>query len=375
MGKKIVISCVSNDLETDYRVHKTLLSLQKTGFHVILAGRKLKTSSAISREYPTKRLRLIFNRGLFFYACLNLRLFLYLVFHKADIIISNDLDTLPACFLASKFGKRALVYDSHELFTEAPELQSRKFVKNVWCRIEKWIFPKLRYVITVSESIASHYEKLYEVPVHCIRNLPIKKTPTNSEAQYMSSLPERFILYQGALNTDRGIEKMIAAIPFLSEMHLVIAGDGDKFESLKKMAAHSEAAKRIHFTGRIGFEQLKDITHKALLGLSLEQAKGLNYYYALPNKLFSYIHAETPVICSDFPEMQQIVNTYDVGSVIEPDISPDRLAEHIQNCLEDQKRYQQWKENCKKAANELNWENEEAKLLELFRPFTSNLQI
>jgi hypothetical protein len=89
---------------------------------VLIVGRKLKKSLELSaRSYSTKRLRLLFNKGPLFYANLNIRLFAFFLKTKADIILSNDLDTLLASSLASRLKKQKLVFDSHELFPELPE--------------------------------------------------------------------------------------------------------------------------------------------------------------------------------------------------------------------------------------------------------------
>src|SRR6478735_10941986 len=118
--KKIIVS-VSNDLSTDQRVKKVCAYLHANGFEVVLLGRKLKNSLEITdRPYKTKRFNLWFNKGALFYANLNIRLFFYLLFHKSDWLLANDLDTLPANYYAR--GKRVLVYDTHEIFCEVPEL-------------------------------------------------------------------------------------------------------------------------------------------------------------------------------------------------------------------------------------------------------------
>jgi hypothetical protein len=115
MGQKgqLIVS-VTNDLVTDNRVSKVCDFLISEGFSVTLVGRKVKTSLPITgRNYRTKRFNLIFNKGPLFYLEYNFRLFFYLFFRKATILVSNDLDTLLANFLVSKVKNVKLVYDTH----------------------------------------------------------------------------------------------------------------------------------------------------------------------------------------------------------------------------------------------------------------------
>ena len=156
--QKIIVS-VSSDLSTDQRVQKVCTSLANHGFDVQLLGRKLTNSSTFSSNlYKAKRFTLWFNRGFLFYANLNVALFFKLLFSKFDVLYANDLDTLTANFLVSKITGKPLIYDSHEYFTEVPELVSRPSVQRIWVRIEKTILPKLKNCITVTEQIANVYK-------------------------------------------------------------------------------------------------------------------------------------------------------------------------------------------------------------------------
>ena len=159
--KRILIS-VTNDLATDQRVHKVCETLQEFGFDILLIGRKLPNSLPVNRNYKTTRMNLIFNKGFLFYTEYNLRLFLKLLFTKKDILLANDLDTLLPNFLISRIQNTKLVYDSHELFTEVPELINRPKVQSVWLRIEKTILPKLKNCYTVCQSIADYYNTKYD---------------------------------------------------------------------------------------------------------------------------------------------------------------------------------------------------------------------
>src|SRR4029078_2103384 len=106
------------------------MTLTKQGHKVVLVGRRLRESLPLDkRDYKTVRFKLWFERGPMFYASFNLRLFFFLVVNRADILLANDLDTLPANYLAARLKNTPLVYDSHEYFTEVPELENRLFVK------------------------------------------------------------------------------------------------------------------------------------------------------------------------------------------------------------------------------------------------------
>ena len=138
LSKNRAIVSVTNDLYTDQRVHKICLFLEEQGYQVLLLGRKRKSSLPLeSRLYKTKRMNLFFDKGAMFYAEYNLRLFLFLFFKKGNLFVSNDLDTLLANYCASILKlKTRLVYDSHEYFTEVPELVNNTIVIHIWTTFE-----------------------------------------------------------------------------------------------------------------------------------------------------------------------------------------------------------------------------------------------
>lgn len=361
-SKKIFVS-VTNDLVTDQRVNKVCNSLHMASFEVHLLGRVLKKSPKLEkRKYSTKRFRLFFEKGPFFYLSYNLYLFLYLIRHKPDILLSNDLDTLPANYLASKLLDCSLVYDSHEYYTEVPELINRKRVRRVWESIESWILPNIDSAYTVSHSIAEEYKKKYGIKMRLVRNFPVLQEYSFSEKVRSN---EKLIIYQGALNVHRGIEFMVEAMQWVKNAKFIIVGSGDIEEKIKQQIDLLGLNQKVKMLGRKNLEDLRAVTIKADLGISLEEKKGLNYTYALPNKLFDYIHARVPVLATDLPEVSLIFKKYEVGRMINTH-QPIEIANAVNSMLESQK-INFWKEQCQLAAVEYNWQNEEKTLLSIFK--------
>jgi glycosyltransferase involved in cell wall biosynthesis len=371
----MVFISVTNDLVADQRVHKIALSLIKFGNEVTLIGRLRKNSLPINqRPYKTKRLKLFFDRGIMFYAEYNFHLFFYLLFKKFDILLSNDLDTLPANYLLSVIRNKTLVYDSHEYFTQVPELINRKFVQKTWLLIERLILPRIKYSYTVCKSIAKIYSEKYGIDMKVIRNVPIcnrlrnnpidTKKNTIQPSKFVFPSNKKIILYQGSVNIGRGIDYMIKAMKHITDAVFVVIGNGDILSDMQKLVKQSGLENKVIFTGRIPFEKLIFYTVRADIGISLEENTGENYYYALPNKLFDYIQANVPVIASPLPEIRKIVEGYNIGVIIEKH-DPKHIAETIK-LMFDNCNQSAWKKNLTIAAEELCWEKEEKILFEIF---------
>ena len=360
---RITVS-VTNDLVTDQRVHKVCTTLLQNGYEVKLVGRKLGNSKPVERSYRTKRMKLLFHRSLFFYAEFNIRLFFYLLFDKTDFFLSNDTDTLLANYLASVIRRKPLVFDAHELFPEAPETVNRKWVKKIWTAIEDLIFPRLKNAYTVCDSIAAFYNEKYGIGMQVVRNIPLKKTSAYhpSQSQLIDKQGKKVILYQGAVNLGRGIDRMLDAMPLLDDFVFYVIGNGDKLEELKETVKEKRLTDKVIFTGQISFEDLPAYTVQADIGINLLENKGLSYYYSLPNRIFDFIRAGVPVLTCDFPEIRKIIRRYKVGTLID-DFSPQSIASAIKQMAAQGKN-----DAAFAIANEeLCWENESLVLLKYFQ--------
>lgn len=350
--KRIFVS-VTNDMTNDQRVNRVCNTLCNMGFDVVVLCRRLKSSAELEqRRYQVKRFRLLFNKGMLFYACFNLRLFFYLLFHSCSALLSNDLDTLLANALASKMKRKTLYYDTHELFTEVPELQHSGFKKKVWLWIERRCIHRPVATYTVCKSIADYYNAKYGLDMKVVRNLPVLK-----EKQPYTDR-ENVLLYQGALNMGRGIELLIAMMKHFPDYKLYIAGKGYMERELKKLTADLSLTDRVVFTGNLRFDELHKLTSRAKIGFSVEQGTSLNYKYALPNKVFDYIQAGTPVVCANLPEMRAVVDEYAVGEVFAGN-DAESLSDLVSGMLANPDRLREYHCKCVEASRVLNWENEQ----------------
>ena len=245
-----------------------------------------------------------------------------------------------------------------------PELVGRRTVTAIWKWTEDRIFPKLRSVVAVNRSVADLYTSEYGNTIEVIRNVPFRKSLTGARDKKTLNVhpDQKIILYQGAVNVDRGLEEAILAMKYLkSDAILVIAGVGDISQSLENLTTENGLSEKVRFTGQIPFHDLHSLTLMADLGLSIEKDVGLNYHFCLPNKFLDYIQANVPVLVSPFPEMKAIVDQYRIGEFIE-NHDPVKLAAHMDSMLENFDKMAIYKQNLLKAAGDLCWELEEARL-------------
>lgn len=359
LSRKIIFT-VTNDLTYDQRMQKICRSLSNAGYEIELVGRERSFSLLLSNEsFKQTRLKCIFNKGKLFYLEYNLRLLFYLLFQKADALCAIDLDTIAPVYLAGKVKSAKLIYDAHEYFTEVPEVIRRPSVKRIWEWVERTFVPRFDLAYTVSPALAELFSGKHNKQFHVIRNIPL--LVQSSIVNRQSSM---VILYQGALNEGRGLEHLIGAMKDI-DAKLLLAGEGDLSNELRSLTKKLNLESKVKFLGFIKPAQLKELTSKATIGINLLENKGLSYYYSLSNKFFDYIHAGVPQVCIAFPEYKKINDEYEIALLMET-CSIAEIRNAIERLLSDDDLYKRLQKKCEVCSLDLNWQNEEKKLVALY---------
>jgi glycosyltransferase involved in cell wall biosynthesis len=358
LHKKIIVSVIS-DLVTDQRVQKECNSLHKMGYDILLIGRKSKRNFLLKEfQYKTIRFSNPFNKGPLMYFVFNVQLFFYLLFKKANILWSNDLDTLLPNFLIARLKNSRLVYDSHEYFTESVY---KKSSRKVWEMLERYLFPRVKNVITVNDSIKKVYENKYKSQVTVIRNVPYKYVKNDAKENLVLSLDKKILLMQGmGINENRGAEEAVLMMPYLpDDFNLYFIGSGTILPKLRQMVRDLKLESKITFIDALPYQQMMAYTQQSFLGLIFEKIDFTDeHLFALPNKFFDYIHAGIPVLSSKAVEIKAIITKYKIGDFIDS-FDPKEIAGKVMDISLDKETYNLWKHNTVKASAELNWENEE----------------
>lgn len=356
---KRIFLTVTNDLTFDQRMHRICNSLVQKGYHVTLVGRQRNKSLPLKQQiFQQKRLPCIFSKGFLFYAEYNLRLLFYLAGQKMDAICAIDLDTILPCFLVSQIKRIPRVYDAHELFTEMKEVRTRPLVHRFWMAVERYAVPKFRNGYTVGNGLANEFNKRYAVQYQVIRNVPVLENFVATETQ-------PFILYQGAVNEARGLEYLIPAMKGIP-VQLVICGDGNFMEELRQLVQAHGVADKVVLKGMLPPDELGKITQRAVLGINLIEQDGLNQYLSLANKFFDYIHAGVPQVSMNYPEYKALNNQYEVAYLIDK-LSIQSVSDAILFGINNTAFQASARQNCLKARQELNWQEEEKKLLHFYQ--------
>lgn len=275
---------------------------------------------------------------------------------KFDLIIANDVETLPLAFAFS--GNPKVIFDAHEYAPRHFEdkvmwrLFFQKF--NLWL-CKKYI-PKVAAMMTVGKGLATEYEKNFNIK-------PIVVTNANNYHD-VDPLPvpdnQVRLIHHGIATPSRRLELMIEVVEHLDQrftldLMLLTPGFASKktrgyIEELRKRAA---AEPRIRIIPPVKSTEVVMAIRNYDIGIFLLPPVNFNYQNTLPNKLFDFIQARLGIAIGPTPEMADIVNHYDIG-VVADTFTAESLARKLNQLSKTQ--IEQFKENACKAAQELNAE-------------------
>lgn len=369
-----IIFTVTNDVSYDQRMIRICTSLAQHGYAVTLVGRKMKQSVPLTtKPFNQKRLNCFFSKGAGFYAEYNLRLFCWLLFQKADCICAIDLDTILPCLFVSKLKGTKRVYDAHELFCEMKEIVSRPGRYKIWKWIERFAVPKFTHGYTVCNPIAAEFEKMYGVKYDVVRSLPVKKESNELRAvsyeqaplQTSNSTSQKYFIYQGAVNEGRSFETLIPAMKEV-KIPLHIYGDGNFLAQTKELIAVHEVKENVVLKGKLEPGLLQQVTPRSFAGITIFENNGLSNYLSLANRFFDYIMAGIPQICVNYPAYAAINREFEVALLIN-DTASKTIADALNLLCTDVVLYNKLQQNCIKARETLNWQEEEKKLIAFYK--------
>lgn len=289
---------------------------------------------------------------------------------KADLYHFHDPELIPAGLFLRLCGRR-VIYDVHE---DLP----RQIMHKEW--IPGVLKPAVAAVVGLCESVACRMMSALVVAepvtarrfrgarrIAMIQNFPrLEEFGLVDQFVPLNERPAD-VVYIGAITRARGAREMVQAIarvPPILRARLLLGGsiDDELLQELQRL----DGWKSTDYLGVLSRSQVLSVLNRSRIGLVVLHPTP-KYLEAWPTKLFEYMMMKMPVIASNFPLWQEIVENAECGFTVDP-TDPAAIAELITRLLSDAQAAAALGEhgaNC--VVEKYNWSVEEQKLLELYR--------
>lgn len=298
----------------------------------------------------------------------------------ADVYHAHDLNALLAAATAARRRGARLVYDSHEVFTEAGRTARRPWwAKALLARQERAWARDAAAVVTVNEALADELRRRLGAPrVLAVHNAPARWSPPPGAPDRLRAAAglapgTPVALHHGQFFPHRGIEELMAAVlePGLERVHAVVLGFGPEEARLRAAAAEPRFGGRVHVLPGVPPDELAGWVACADVGVAVIAPSTLNHRLSTPNKLFECLAAGVPVVISDLPGMRGVVLADPAAplGVVARSPAPADVAAAIRAVLElPAGDAAALRARCLRAAHgRWNWETESERLVALYR--------
>ena len=369
-AKPKVCHVISGYHRTDARIFfRQCLSLRHHGFDVCILtndGRPNEVIDGVTiiscTDAPASRRKELLMASHLFYD--------HAISIDADAYQLHSPELLPLGVKLKRRGK-SVVYDAHEdmpnhiLEKEWLPPWSRKLVSRAFALYMNGVLKRFDQVISPhSHVVHSLQERLGKGVL--IANFPlVKRRQECSEEEYRAR--KNLFCYSGTVYSYSNQATIAAALSELPDAHYQIAGYIDDHQ--REMLSNSAAGSRISCLGRLSQVELAKFYDRSIAGIVVYDYK-LNLGYRLgsygTNKIFEYMEAGLPIICTDYDLWKDIVDRYKCGICVKPGDVPG-LRQAMHSIMADKKAAFQMGINGRRAVEkEFNWSSEEAKYCKMF---------
>lgn len=286
-----------------------------------------------------------------------------IIAQSPQIIHTNDLDTLTAsCQAAKKLGCK-VVYDSHEICVENHNMKGIYKKLNAIC--EKVFIKRIDKMVCVSHAAADYFVNKYGIE----KPLVITNCSLKSEKVTDSKKNDGFeILNHGVYYGGRGYDIIVEASALLKdypEIKIALRGFGSMEDELRARAKEL-GDENVVFYPPVLVNELIPYASRSKVGVAITENTCINFELSVSNKIFEYASAGLPVIMSDIPEHRYLNEKYNFGIILEEN-TPECFAEAAIKLYTDKEFYNMCATNANKLSEEVNWETEFSRLIEIER--------
>lgn len=278
---------------------------------------------------------------------------------KYDLVVANDIDTLPLAFQWK--GAAKVIFDAHEYAPRHFENNWiwRTFFQPFYIHLCKQYIPRTSAMFTVGEGLAKEYESNFGVKPVIITN-----STRYFDLEPSTVLPDRIrLVHHGIINPSRRLELMIDMMARLDSRFtldmILMTSDYASAQTrtyIHEFRRRAEENPRIKILPSVRSDKVVDTIRQYDIGVFLIPPINFNYANTLPNKLFDFIQARLAIAIGPTPEMANIVTRYGNGVVAE-DFQAASLAQKL-NAI-TQEELIRYKNKSSVAARELNAERNE----------------
>lgn len=275
-------------------------------------------------------------------------------------------------YIKKKYNYIRVIYDIHEnypriYYENYRDRYGELIGKIAGCIVYRWdmtLAEKADHVITIMDSLSDRFSRVAHVKV--IRNYPIigPEEPHIDERRCLYQ-----ICYTGGITNTKGCGTLCSVADRIKG-RIVFAGritDDFRvyFENAQKIKSN------IEYKGVLSHEEVDEIYRESEMGFCVYKNLS-STYNSSPNKLYEYMMAGIPVVCSDFPQWREMIDEYQCGIYVDPD-DENAIVDALNYLIDHRDEAAQMGRNGRKAIEEkYNWSYEEKKLLNLYSEYSNN---
>lgn len=287
----------------------------------------------------------------------------------ADIYHFHDPELIPIGLKLKKLGKK-VIYDIHEDMPRAimskPWIPAfiRKPISAVFEAYEDHCSKKFDFLITATPFINKRFMKINSNCIN-VNNYPLLNEFADSPEDKKSEKTNS-VCYIGVISHIRGAEQVLEAA---NEINGVIefagrVGSDDLMEKLHN-------TKNVRYHGMLNRVEVKNLLKRSVAGIVTFLPEP-NHTHSQPNKMFEYMSAGIPVICSNFPLWQKVVEKNKCGICVDPS-DPRAIANAINYLLNHRDEASAMGRNGQLAIKaEYNWEAESRHLASIYEKLSAD---